>query len=69
MRLGRHARIQCQLHSPDDGLVVVMKNDIGHFTITAAAAKHLTSQYSASTLGVGEAPAELRTLLSFLALK
>lgn len=44
MRLGRHARIQCQLHSPDDGLVVVMKNDIGHFTITAAAAKHLTSQ-------------------------
>lgn len=49
MRLGRHPRIQCQFHSPEDDLFVVMKDkgkDIGHLTITAGAAKHLILQLS-----------------------
>src|SRR6478736_1107456 len=47
MRLGRHARIQGQFHSPDDDLLIVMKDkgkDIGHLTITTGAAKHLVLQ-------------------------
>jgi hypothetical protein len=47
MRLGRHACIQGQFHSPDDNLFVVMKHqskDIGHLTITAGAAEHLVLQ-------------------------
>lgn len=46
-RFGRHARIQCQFHSPDDNLFVMMKDkreDIDHLTITGGAAKHLILQ-------------------------
>lgn len=49
MRLGRHALIQSQFHSPDDNLFVVMKNqseDVGHLPITTGAAKHLILQLS-----------------------